>query len=88
VGVRPRTVAVSPDGRRLYAAVHGSGTLVMVDAVSWRVAASAEVSRFPVGLGVSPDGSYVAVTSQGAPDPEAPPPGYSGGNSVEVFRVR
>ncbi|MDR1080381.1 MAG: YncE family protein [Deltaproteobacteria bacterium] len=86
VGTRPRTVAVTPDGRTLFTSVHGSFKLVRVDTDSWRVTGTEDVSPAPVGLGLSPDGRYVAVTSQGYRDKSAPG-GYSGGNSVEFFSL-
>ena len=88
VGTRPRTIALSPDGRWLYASVHGDARLVRVDTRTFSVADSISVSPYPVGLGVSPDGAYVGITSQGGLVKGSDPPGYSGGNSVEFFSVR
>jgi DNA-binding beta-propeller fold protein YncE len=88
VGVRPRTIAISPDALNLYVSVHGAKRLVRVDTKTWKVADGIDVSPFPVGLDVSPDGAYVAITSQGGPVSGASPPAYTGGNSVEFFRVR
>jgi DNA-binding beta-propeller fold protein YncE len=88
VGVRPRTIHLSPDGKQLYASVHGDSLLIRVDTDSWKVADSIKVSPFPVGLGVSPDGAYVAITSQGGLSKGSNPPSYTGGNSVEFFRVK
>ncbi|MDR1110168.1 MAG: YncE family protein [Deltaproteobacteria bacterium] len=87
VGKMPRTIAISPDGLSLYASVYGSSKLVRVDTGKWQVSGQEDVSPFPVGLGVSPGGGYVAITSQGRLDSELDPPAYSGGNSVEIFKV-
>jgi DNA-binding beta-propeller fold protein YncE len=87
VGIRPRTVAVTPDGGTLFTSVHGSFKLVRVDTGTWQVTGSEDVSPAPVGLGVSPDGRYVAVTSQGYRD-NSSANGYSGGNSVEFFAIQ
>jgi DNA-binding beta-propeller fold protein YncE len=88
VGSLPRTIALSPDGKNLYASVHGDSRLVRVDTEKWQVVDGIEVSPFPVGLGVSPDGQYVAITSQGRLLKNSDTPGYSGGNSVEFFSVK
>jgi DNA-binding beta-propeller fold protein YncE len=85
VGARPRTVALTPDGGTLFTSANGSFTLVRVDTATFQVVGSEDVSPAPVGLGVSPDGRYVAVTSQGyrTDGPEL----FSGGNSVEFFAI-
>ncbi|MDR3204552.1 MAG: hypothetical protein LBV23_07385 [Deltaproteobacteria bacterium] len=88
VGTMPRTIALSSDGKRLFASVFRSSALVEVNTDSFTVRDSVEVSPHPVGLGLSPDGRYVAVTSQGALNKGAKPPSYSGGNSVEFFRLK
>ncbi|MDR3153812.1 MAG: YncE family protein [Deltaproteobacteria bacterium] len=87
VGVRPRTVALSPDGESMFAALHGSKEIVRVDTKAWRPAERVSVSPFPVGLDVSPDGAFVGVTSQGRLDNDLSPPRTIGGNSVEFFSV-
>jgi DNA-binding beta-propeller fold protein YncE len=79
VGSGARTIAVSPDGKSLYAAVNLASELVRVDLDAWRVVQRTPVSPFPVGLGLSPDGTHVAVTSQGRSG--------GGGNSVEFFAI-
>lgn len=79
VGRGVRTIAVSPDGKKLYAAVNMASLLLEIDIPSWRIARKTRVSPFAVGLGVHPDGSHVAVTSQGREG--------SGGNSVEIFQT-
>ena len=79
VGAGARTIEVSPDGRWVYAAVHGDAEIVAVNAASMKVAARVRTDAFPVGLDVSPDGKEVWVTAQGRLG--------QGGNSVTVYAV-
>ena len=60
----PETVAVSPDGARLYVASEDTGRLVILDARSGGVVGSAPVGGEPEGTAVSPDGRLVYVTSE------------------------
>lgn len=60
----PETVAVSPDGARLYVASEDTGRLVIMDARSGGIAGSAPVGGEPEGTAVSPDGRLVYVTSE------------------------
>jgi DNA-binding beta-propeller fold protein YncE len=87
VGSLPRTIALSPDERVLYAALHGSGELIQIDLSRFAVTQRVSVSPRPVGLGVSPDGGYVGLTSQGGLDKSLSPPDYSGGNSFEIYQL-
>lgn len=80
VGPGARTIAISPDGKNLYAAINNSSELLQVDLGSWSIVRRVPVSPFAVGLGISPDGAHVAVTSQGKGE-------FTGGNSVEIFRT-
>ena len=52
-GAQPVGVTLSPDGRRVFVALQGTGEVAMVDLES-----GAELARFPVGAG--PDGLAVA----------------------------
>ena len=60
----PETVAVSPDGTRLYIASEDTGQLVIMDARSGVVHAALPVGGEPEGVAVSPDGSLVYATSE------------------------
>ncbi len=80
VGRGARTVALSPDGRRLYVVCNLSSTLSCIDIASWKVIASVPVAPFGVGLCVSPDETMAVVTSQGR--------NGEGGNTVGVFAIR
>lgn len=79
VGLGVRTIALSPDGRRVFAAVNKGSKLVALDADRLAVEAQIPVDSFPVGLDVSPDGMRVWVTSQGRD--------LRGGNSVSIYAV-
>ena len=78
VGRGARTIALSPDGRTLYAAVNNESQLVKVDLARWQVVDRAAVDPYTVGLAVSPDGRTIVTTSQGRAG--------QGGNSVGLYR--
>ena len=77
VGERPRTVALSEDGRTLYAACNGDSSVVRVDVASWKVTGRASVPPYAVGAAVSPDKRLVVTTSQGRAG--------KGGQAVAIF---
>lgn len=62
VGVRPRHVEVSPDGRRVFVSNQGSDTVSVIDVASHAVVATIAVGDAPVGLAASPDNLKVYVT--------------------------
>jgi DNA-binding beta-propeller fold protein YncE len=78
VGRGARTIALSPDGRTLYAAINNESRLVKVDLARWQVVDRVAVDPFTVGLAVSPDGRTIVTTSQGRS-------GQGGGNSVGLY---
>lgn len=78
VGPGVRTIELSPDQRRLYAAVNNEAKLAKIDLVSWRVVEQVDVDPYTVGLAVSPDGRTVVTTSQGRAG--------QGGRSVGIYR--
>jgi YVTN family beta-propeller protein len=62
-----RKLAVSPDGRRLYAAVRtdpfvGTGQIAVIDTASLQVIQQIPVETFPFGLTVTPSGKCLVVT--------------------------
>ncbi|MBR3664488.1 MAG: YncE family protein [Desulfovibrio sp.] len=79
VGSGARTVAVSNDGRHLYAACNKSSSLTCIDIPSWRILATARVAPYAVGLAVHPEEKLALVTSQGR--------NGQGGNNVAVFAI-
>jgi len=60
----PETVAVSPDGARLYVASEDTGQVVAMDTRSGRVIGQVEIGGEPEGGAVSPDGRLVVATSE------------------------
>ncbi|MDX3533562.1 YncE family protein [Streptomyces sp. MB09-01] len=67
VGVRPHSVAASPDGTRLYVTNFGDGSLSVIDPYREAVVATHLIGEAPYGVAVSPDGTdlYVASPSRG-----------------------
>ncbi|MDH4120992.1 MAG: beta-propeller fold lactonase family protein [Deltaproteobacteria bacterium] len=78
-GDSTRTIALSPDGRWLFAAINQESRLLVLDANTLAQAATIPSDSFPVGLAVSPDGRQVWLTAQGRQK--------RGGNAVTVFKV-
>jgi YVTN family beta-propeller protein len=60
----PETVAVSPDGSRLYVASEDTGQMVAMDARSGGIVGKVEIGGEPEGGAVSPDGRFVVATSE------------------------
>lgn len=80
VGSGARTIEVEPSGRYVYAAINNDVKVVAVDLETNKVVSEVKVDPYPVGLAISKDGSYIAVTSQGHA-------GSGGGNAVNIIRV-
>lgn len=80
VGAGARTIEVEPNGRYVYAAVNDDVKVVAVDLETMKVVAQVKVDPYPVGLAISRDGQYIAVTSQGHA-------GEGGGNAVNIIKV-
>jgi DNA-binding beta-propeller fold protein YncE len=80
VGLGARSIRLSPDGAYLYVSVNQASELVAVRTSDMRVIARAPSDSYPVGLGISPDGSRLWVTAQAR--------GGVGGNSVTVYSVQ
>ena len=78
-GSRARTLAQSPDGKRLFVACNVSTEVAVVDIASWKKIASAKTTPYTVGLAVSPRGDLVITTSQGRSG--------RGGHAVDIYRV-
>ena len=69
-------LAISSDGRRLYAPSSRDNTLALVDTASNTIAATVPVGTYPYGVALTPDGRKAYVTNRGS---------FSGGgNTVSV----
>src|SRR5437879_10827973 len=60
-GGKPRGIAATPDGRRLYVSDQPSGSLVVVDLATREVSERIPVGKSPEGVGISRDGAWIAV---------------------------
>lgn len=78
-GSGTRTIALSPDGTRLYAVVNNESKIVALDAANLQIILEIPVDSFPVGLDVSPDGKQLWTTSQGRK--------LRGGNSISIYKI-
>lgn len=61
----PEGVALTPDGRKLYAASSGASTVSVIDTATDKVTAYIEVGEDPQGLMVTPNGKRVLVCVSG-----------------------
>lgn len=78
LGSGVRTLALSKDEKYIYAAMNSSSELGVIDNETMKIKEKYKVASFPVGLAVSDDDTYIAVTSQGKE-------GRGGGNHVDIF---
>ncbi len=79
VGPAIRTIALSPDGSLLFAAINLDSKLAVLDTRRLKTILKIPADSYPVGLAVSPDGNQVWTTSQGRK--------LRGGNAVTVYRL-
>lgn len=77
VGSSVRTIDLSKDGQYIYAAMNDSSELGVIDYQSMKMVEKFKIAEYPVGLSVSEDDHYIAVTSQGKSG--------RGGNHVDIF---
>ncbi|MGW8248457.1 MAG: tetratricopeptide repeat protein [Acidiferrobacterales bacterium] len=78
-GAATRTIALSSDGKLIFAAVNLESKIVVLSAPDLKPLAEIPTDSYPVGLAVSPDMTQLWVTAQGRK--------RRGGNSVSVFRI-
>lgn len=62
IGSQARTIAITPDESLIFAASHGDGTIVTIDADTFEIIDEMDFYK-PMGLSVSPDGTQLWVTS-------------------------
>lgn len=62
VDASPQHVAYAPDGRHLYTANAGDGTVTVVDTATGEVTARVPTGATPTSVAVLPDGSRALVT--------------------------
>jgi len=79
-GAATRTIAISPDGKFIYAAVNKESKIVVLAAETLTPLVSLPADSYPVGMAVSPDGHQLWVTAQGRKQ--------RGGNSVMVYQIK
>ncbi len=79
-GPATRTIALSPDGAFIFAAVNRTSKIVALSAKDLKPLATIDTDSYPVGMAVSPDGKQLWVTAQGKK--------RRGGNSVSVYRIK
>lgn len=77
VGSSVRTIDKSKDNKYIYAALNDSSQLAVIDYATMKVVEKYNIAQYPVGLSVSEDDKYIAVTSQGKSG--------RGGNHVDIF---
>lgn len=77
VGSSVRTIDTSKDGKYIYAALNHSSELAVIDYNTMKIVEKYNIAQYPVGLAVSSDDKYIAVTSQGKSG--------RGGNHVDIF---
>lgn len=78
LGSSVRTIALSRDNKFIYAALNDTSEIAVIDNTSMKVLERHKVASFPVGLAVSQDDRYIALTSQGKS-------GKAGGNHIDIF---
>lgn len=72
-----RTIDFSKDGKYIYAALNDSSELAVIDYKTMKLLEKFKIAEYPVGLSVSNDDKYIAVTSQGKSG--------HGGNHMDIF---
>jgi DNA-binding beta-propeller fold protein YncE len=79
VGTGVRTIEVTRDGRYIFACVNNKSKVAVVRSADMKVVAEVGADSFPVGMALSPDERFLAVTAQGRDN--------GGGNSVMIYSI-
>ncbi len=80
VGVGARTISVSHDGRYIFAAVNYESKIVVVDREQMKKVCHIFADSFPVGMDISKEDDYLAVTAQGKSK-------VGGGHSFMIYSI-
>lgn len=81
VGKGARTIDVTNDGKYIFACVNNDCKIAVIEASSMTVVDSISVSKFPVGMAISPNSRQLIITAQGKKDV------LFAGNAVSVFEI-
>ena len=79
VGLGVRSFKLHPKWNYLFTTSNNGSEVIFLDSNSLKVIGRVPVDSYPVGLGISPNGDYLWVTSQGKKS--------IGGNSVSIFLI-
>ena len=66
VGLKPKGVAVAPNGNHAYVTNSSDGTVSVIDTASNTVVGTIPVGSVPIGVAVTPDGTHAYVTNSGS----------------------
>jgi YVTN family beta-propeller protein len=66
VGTSPSSLAITPDGQKVYVSNRGSNDVSVISAASQTVTATIAVDASPASIAVTPDGSRVYVSTGGS----------------------
>ncbi|UCH15183.1 MAG: hypothetical protein JSV22_04245 [Bacteroidales bacterium] len=80
VGKGVRTIAVSADGKYIFAAVNNESRVAVIKAADMSIISTIDVDSFPVGMDIATESSKLIVTSQGRIS-------CGGGQSVMIFDI-
>jgi len=80
VGKGVRTIAVSGDGKYIFAAVNNESRVSVIRATDMNIISTINVDSFPVGMDIANENSKLIVTSQGKIS-------CGGGQSVMIFEI-
>ena len=79
VGKGVRTISVSKEGKYVFAAVNNESKIVILDGRTLDILGTISTDSYPVGMDISEDNKWLAVTSQGKSG--------KGGHSVSIFEI-
>jgi DNA-binding beta-propeller fold protein YncE len=80
VGKGVRTIAVTSDGKYIFAAVNNESEVAVVRSSDMSIISTINADSFPVGMDITRDNSRLIVTSQGRAS-------SGGGQSIMIFKI-